>query len=117
MDDDLLPLWTISAENPHHKDAGHVRLYSRVSVQDVSEAKLEAIGITREERKHKQRERGEKIKQSKLNAKERRRETLSKELTAHGLSYSEDCSVADAFIRGAQRINLEEVIEHLRGKH
>jgi XPA protein C-terminus len=48
-DDDLLPLWTISAENPHHKDAGHVRLYSRVSVQDVSEAKLEAIGITREE--------------------------------------------------------------------
>jgi XPA protein C-terminus len=116
-DDDLLPLRTISAENPHHKDAGHIRLYSRVSVQDVSEAKLEAIGITREERKRKQRERGEKIKQSKLNAKERRRTTLSKELTAHGFSYSEDCPVADAFINGARRINLEEVTEHFREKH
>jgi hypothetical protein len=70
-EDDLLPLRTISAENPHHKNAASVGLYSRVSVHALSEAKLAAVGITREERKRKQREREEeRIKQSKLNAEE-----------------------------------------------
>jgi hypothetical protein len=71
-----------------------------IRVQAVSEAKLAATGRTREERKRKQKERGERIRQCRLEAKERCRATLSNELTLHRLSYQENCRVASAFISG-----------------
>jgi len=46
---DLLPLKTMSVENPHYKNASPVRLYSREVVQKVSGEKLRCKGIDRDE--------------------------------------------------------------------
>jgi hypothetical protein len=49
-ENDLLSLRTFSHKNPHHKNASHIRFFSRVDVQRRSELKLRQLRTTRIDR-------------------------------------------------------------------
>jgi len=100
-ENDLLGLRTFSQRNPHHKNASHVRFFSRVDVQRRSELKLRRLRTTRIERLRKRDLRSQKAKDRWRQRVANHREQIIQLLTANGFPYASRhyCTAVDGFVR------------------
>jgi hypothetical protein len=100
-EDDLLPLRTISKDNPRYVSGGHVRYFSRVSVKRRSDAILNSMGTTRRARLIQQRDCSERARDNWIQSVERRRQVITTVLTSNGFPNAENhyCEAVDAFVR------------------
>jgi hypothetical protein len=124
---DLLPLKTMSAENPHHQHGPPVRLYSRETIRALSVTKLATAGVSLEKRRELQKTRGKKIKKGIQLARERRSMRLCEVLASRGIDSTDYCNVLKAFENGKWKFNhrtgkrvkweLEGVVEHVLRVH
>ena len=121
---DLVPLKTMSMENPHYKSASPVRLYSREQICKVSDEKMRSQGIDRHERLQQQQDRRVRATEARARAMRHRKEELLRSLTAHGLMYYVGCRTAGSFIRGGwrnkrERIRwrVEDIVAHFQEEH
>ena len=130
IEDDLLPLRMIGKENPYHKRASPIRLYSREQIRALSEQKLLVLGVTREERLEQREERSKRTKEGKRKAREGRKKELLDALKVYGRerqAYAvlvDNCPVAESFIGGGWRNKrrkirwtVENVAKHFRRRH
>jgi hypothetical protein len=121
-EDDLLPLRTISLENPHYPRASPVRLYSRHRIREISQKKLAIQGMTRDQRIRLKELRSKRATIAKRRAVATRSRALMREMKAHGLMTGgiDSCAVAKSFISGGwkdyrrrSRWTVEDIIEHI----
>jgi hypothetical protein len=99
-EDDLLPLRTISNDNPRSgKTGGHIRYFSRVSAQRRSDEILRAMATTRQARLTQQRRRSEKASQRWHRSMLARIQQVRTLLMAHRFHKTHYCDAVDAFAR------------------
>ena len=126
-ENDLLGLRTFSQRNRHHKNASHVRFFSRVDVQQRSELKLRRLRTTRIERLRKRDLRSQKAKDRWRQRVANRREQIIQLLTANGFPYASThyCTAVDGFVRNllnrsrvrSKRWSVEDVIRICCTRH
>jgi len=121
-EDDLLPLRTVSLENPHYRGASPVRLYSRHRIREISQKKLALQGMTRDQRIRLKETRSKRATKAKGRAVANRSRALMREMKVHGLTAGgmDSCAVAKSFISGGwknyrrrSRWTVDDVIEHI----
>ena len=109
-EDDLLPLRTISVENPYRPWAPPMRLYSFEDIRKISEEKLLSIGKSREQRIGEQRRRRAAARKGHKRARAIRTKELFDVLNLHSLPSDIGLShLADRFIKGGWRNRRERI--------
>ena len=105
-EDDLVALRTISKENTHRENAGHIRYFSREAVRRMSVDKLGRGRKSREQRVAEQRRRRERAGEAWVRMMEGRRIKIAKVLRENGFAGSHNCLAIRGFVRNGWMVQV-----------